>query len=468
MHYFFLFFFSFSLLAEQKMEDFPWQKIALLSAHNIDGTSYQKMALSPNQIEKEKLFWDIFNIIVEEAREDVMALNLVEYLIDNNLKYAQENSEKCIALIKKINISSEFKQIESDIIDKLKNKNSFIHKKFKPITFASRGESTQALTDIDQTINDIKNKIAKLPIVTDAMKATLTGAIDTVKKVLLSGIADDDCYKTKTKCQYDGNQGLINYYSQKMSANHSLVLATLRFSLRLRKLNQEYRGLLEKAPTFDQRFNINLWPTLLAASNNDPKIALSVAAAYGHDVCCDSLRGDDYLLILLNQVAPSSYGDDQNPKSLFFLPGALNGITPSDKIVAKVRNALKFYNDLHQTHITFRYGHHHIYGGMLMAHELLEDNVGKAGVLNLATLVPEALGYAYKKTQTERYLSPDALYLWNAVLRNEFKKINKPDAWDDLRFYKAKSEIELHLAFVDFTEEQHRLGAEFASSFYKK
>ena len=257
MHYFLFLLFAFSLNAQQKMEDFPWQKIALLGAKNIDGTTYKNIALTPNQIEKEKLFWNIFTLIVEEAREDVMALNLIDYLIDNNLTYAQENSDKCIELIKKINIPSEFKQIESDIIDKLKNKNSFIHKKFKPTLFVTRGEPSQGLTDIDQTINDIKNKIAKLPIVSDTMKAKLSGAIDTVKKVLLSGITEEDCYKTKVKCQHDGNQGIINYYSQKMSKNHLLILATLRFSLKLRKLNEKHKELLQNVPVYHEKFNIN-------------------------------------------------------------------------------------------------------------------------------------------------------------------------------------------------------------------
>lgn len=308
----------------------------------------------------------------------------------------------------------------------------------------------------------------KLPI---RQKEVLVGSMETLNTILLDSIDDDDCYNNNPNCQFGSNKGIRFYYRQRIEKNHELALVNLRMGMRIQHLNEEYKDILGEAPTHADKYDIDLWPMVMEVSNDDPSLALEVVSTFGHDVCCNSLPGsEDYQFLIdnLNGFRPSSYGGDYNPRSIFFLPGVLSGVMPSKKSVRKLSRAIKQFNKVFGENIKMRHGYHHVYGGVLIAQALHAQMQGKVFSINWANLISQSLGYMYKRLQIPRYLKSDAKELWNNMNQNEFRRIKRPKGWERERFNKAKAELKLHLAILNYTESQHRAGAKFASRVYRR
>ena len=431
-------------------------------AHN---QSVKPVRLNPAEnitYNEDELIIKVLDILREEKASGDRAYNILKTLIEEKFLYARENSTLITDVIDELEMTAAQKFTLSWLL-KAKQQTP---KAIQPLKLTG-----QDPVSIPNVIRDIREIVVKLNLPAK-IEGHLTGALDTVKKVLLDSIPEDDCYNTSAGCQFGSNRGLIFYYSRRIHENHNLALAVLKAGMRIRQLNIQHANLLANPPLFNQKFNVNLWPMFLEVSSGDPALAMQVMSVFGHDVMNNALavRAENkFLTNALNVYRYSAYGGDSNPASVMFLPGVLNGIVPRNKVIKKVEKALKFYNKVFNKNISLRNGYHHIHGGMLMAQELLAAGHGEIGRIDQASFISEVMGYAYKKLQLTQYLTADSKVLWKLIKENEFnfKLIRIPIGWQPVRFKKAQALLGFHLAILEYTEEQHWIGARFAVQMYQ-
>lgn len=418
----------------------------------------------PVKYEKEELILKILQVLEEEKAFGRKAYYILSNLITEEREITKKYRSYVETLIQKLNMEEDLKKVLVRLLSDEDGHFIAIEKKNRPLK--KDGVS------IPEMLKLARATVVGLPL-PQGIKHKLTGSLDTVKKVLLDSIPVDDCYNYDPNCQFTGNEGIVFHHSKKIHENHDLALATLRMGIRIHKLNIDHASLLKKGPLYDQVFDLNLWPMFLDVSNDDPTLAMEVLSVFGHDVISNALhemKENVYLTYALNTYRPSDYGNDSNPSSVLYLPGALDGYLPRQAVIKKLARAYEVYNRLHGTNVSLRNGYYHVYGGVLMAQELISAGYGQIGSLDTSTLISTAMGYAYKQQQMEMFLTDDALELWKFINFNEFKihKVVKPESWDNERFDKAVAVLKVRIAIVEFTEEQHRVGARFALRLYKK
>lgn len=428
----------------------------------------QNQSLSPVRLEaspditysREVLFQKIIDVVKVEKPFDDLAYNVLYALIYQEPVLALNAKEELLKLINDLSMTEAQK---FKLIWILNEKSTASIEQSVVVPMRTDVSIAEVLKSARSAIESLK-----LP---KFLNRKLIGTLDTVKKVLLDSIPEDDCYNTSSSCQFSSNKGIVHYYSKRIHENHELTLAVIRLGIRVQYLNKKHAVWLKDGPQFDQHFDLNLWPVYLDVAGGDAALALETLSVFGHDVTANQLYSktgkSGFLTTVVNAISPSKYGTDSNPASVIFLPGAVDGLVPSKKVVKKLKLAIAHYDKVHKTKTTMRHGYHHVNGGVLMAQELLRDGYGEIGSLDSSSMVSHVMGYAYKRLQMGRYLTKDAAELWKNMGENEFKKAKAPQGWNEERFIKAAANLRLHLAMTDYTEDQHRAGARFAVKIYQ-
>jgi hypothetical protein len=103
------------------------------------------------------------------------------------------------------------------------------------------------------------------------------------------------------------------------------------------------------------------------------------------------------------------------------------------------------------------------------------EGFGAQYCVNLCTDVPMALGYLYRRTTLEKWLSPDAAALFKLGYGKPFLfadgKFKAPEGWDEKRMKRAVGNLDYRLGLIEYASEQHRAGAELGAKVcgeYKK
>lgn len=413
--------------------------------------------------DKESLFIELLRVIDEEKPKDMAAYKSIFHLI----KYQKELALKFKTDILGVVERSLMKEENQNSILDMYEENRFTSTKIET------HPSPKKAPPISNVIKSLRDAIYSYKI-PKSIKDNLLGSIDTIKNLLLDHLREDDCYDTSTTCQFSKNLGIVRYYSDAVEKNHKLALAVLRSSIRLEHLNERFD--LSIIPTFEDSFNIDIWPIFVDAANGDKALALEALSVYGNDnisSLSNTYAENKFLISILEINKPSRFGNDKNPKSSLFLPGVLARKNVSKKVINRLKKAKAFYNKSHKKKlIPIRAGYYHVYGGIMIAQEIHKRGYNYSYGIDIAGFFSHALGYMYKKTQLDRYLTNDAKSLFSSINYNEFNlnKISKKKFlkdWTEQRYQSALSCLHLHLALMKYTEEQHYIGARFALKVYQ-
>jgi len=324
--------------------------------------------------------------------------------------------------------------------------------------------------NLKKVFETAKKMILKIPGL-GSFENKMTKALNKIEDLLIGRIKDDDCYQNKPTCQYGSNKGVVRYFAERIPKDHELAFANLKLGIIIENLNQAI--LAPKKPTHKTTAQFDLWPTITQVIG-DEKLALMAVSVFGHDVCCNSLtnkKDTTGLTQIISQFRTSKYGHDSDPKSWLYVPGVIAGRHISKRELEKFEKYKKIYDQHHSTkgETFFRAGYHHFHGGILTATALLEDNLAHHFTTDLSTLISEISGFAYKYTQTPKYLSKDAKALWKSIEHTQnIKKLRKPEDWDDQQYLKAKSQLMFRLAIIEYTRAQHVAGAKFAYEVFRR
>lgn len=298
-------------------------------------------------------------------------------------------------------------------------------------------------------------------------KQRLVNAILFAKEMIV-GRFEDGCYSDNPSCVHSANSGLISYVGRQLESDQKFYTDSLRFYTRLKLYDQKHY-LNESHFTIFSDEKEDLWSMALDSVGGDPYQALRVVSAYTHDQCCTGIEASKpefyEFFDLLNLMSPSANHGDY-AESNIHAPGALPGITPSKAFVKRYQELQDRYFDLTGSRPDFHLNNYHFYGGVFTANELIRNGFGNIDGVKFAIFASQALGFFYKKFTMPMWMEGDLLYFWTEIMHeDQTAKPKKPDDWDQQRFDLVKLQMDLFLFRLDWTAEQHRLGAKFA---YKK
>lgn len=432
-----------------------------LPVRTSEGTIYSRFSL----LEKT------LKILSESRLSGYANYYILSEMINALQNRTRDERELIRSTVNSIGLSLKDREKLLGHIDSEVENNFNIESNFKVMSFKKNTPSVRII------FKELKESISQLKILSNKNKEKILGAIDLSQKILIGTLnGEDDCYDNDITCQGESNYGIINFNSKKVQNNHKLFLSSFKFKADIIKLG----SVVESLPYYDAPLpKYDIWLYALKAAENDPYLALEVLTLYGHDSCAEyaylsnTKNGLSFIPASLNAIFEigdfGGCGDEKN-----FMPthiqGALSGIYPSSRVSIKLKDVIQEYNRVFGKKFNLRTGYHHVYGGLLIAQEILRENLGKVSFINQATFISQALGYVYKRMQLPSYLSKNkAIDLFEMMNHDEFRSIPlKPKEWSEQEYKEAVATLKLNLAILDYTEEQHLQGAKFAFEVYKK
>lgn len=294
-------------------------------------------------------------------------------------------------------------------------------------------------------------------------KQRLLNATLFAKDLIVGNI--DGCYNDEPGCVHNANYGLLSYAGEQLETDQKFYVDSLRFYTRLKLYDQDHY-LDESQFTIFAKEQESLWPMILDAVDGDPYQALRVVSLYTHDQCCTGIEASkpelSPFIELLNAVSTSASHGDYAESNIHAL-GALPGISPSKYFVERFQELQDRYFQLTGNRPDFHLNNYHFYGGVFTANEFIRHGFANIDGVKFAIFASQALGFFYKKFTMTMWMQGDVLYFWtNLMHEDQTAKPEKPADWDQRRFDLAKVEMDLFLFRLDWTTEQHRLGAKFA------
>ncbi|MDA8793537.1 hypothetical protein N9N67_09830 [Bacteriovoracaceae bacterium] len=467
LSFIFIFFYAFATAQESQNEinldkNLMLRKIIRWTKSNINLKKIRPLQ-HPRVISKDEFIYESLNTFAKE----LITLEKMELALDalriTEPNWWKKNDNYLRAYIEQLQYSKEEKNRLISYLSSPVRINSMDNQE----TIENKAPQFSLIKTFNQLNALLENLSEKFFLKSDLLKST-----NTIKSILLANLKDDDCYNTDTDCQFDSNKGIIHYQSEKIINNYSVALCSLKIGVKVNGLYR-YKNWAPN-PHYNQPKQKDLWPIFLEDCDKNPLLTLESISIYGHDVCCNRLNQKDESPILSikwnNLFRPNQYSDDDRPNSPFYQNGSLGGKALPKNLIRKMKRKLHAYRNYHLNDQEFeeddfhlRLGYHHVYGGMLMATQLIKTGVRSHKIINLPVMLPQILGYAYKKLQTWDYLSKDAKILYQQNNFNELRKKYKyPQSWSRFRRKKAKANLEFFLSLIEYTEMQHRIGAQFA------
>ncbi len=401
----------------------------------------------------------LINLLVEEKLTGEFAYQYLSILVQNK-SLVQNRAEQIKSLLPSLKLNQN--QIDS-VLFHLSQQN-FAEDSNKTLN----SEANAPAFNLGMIFAELRKSFSTLPHF-KGLKHELLGATDLVQEMILGKIDTNDCYENSPSCMYGSNEGLIQYEGRELKRDHSLILDTLRFSLRITLLNQNDHHSGDFS-IFDDAAKYNIWKIALDSSAQNPDRAMQVINVFGHDVCCNGIGAfipnSQLAMDLLNMFHPNS-GSDSDPSSHLFVEGALNGVKISRRLERKFKKLNERYHALNGKDAYFRAGYYHVYGGMLTARELLSHGYGYKDGIKFSSMISEMMGYFYKHFTLELFMDEDTKSLWTLSNEDENHLTTiLPEGWTQDRFEKAHLNLEIATAMLELTQEQHRQGAEFAYRVY--
>ena len=386
-----------------------------------------------------------FKLLLEEKFQDHLAFNFVYCVLSSSAGAVEQYKTEIL----KNFANFQFNSHDSDFISRWISTGLKPQDPFKGSSFLKYGETPAEAFDYALSI------VNALPTVFPEKKK-LGRAMAFTKQMILGD--NPGCNANDPGCVWHSNAGLIEYVNKLLRQDKAFILNSLRFYGRLAtfQASHPHAGdftFSDKSPAID------MWPFVLEAVNGDPYEAIRVLMIFNHDQCCTDLPSDGELgvfMSLLNKISPTGNFHGDFPESVLQFSGALGGTIVPQKFIKRFEALSK------RSGKTYRIGYYHVYGGLFTAGELLRAGFGKIDGVKFSSFISEALGYYYKKFTMKLWLSDDAQILWHQIKENEHTRAKKPDDWDAARFDKAKLNLDEMLAYLDYTADQHRLGANFA------
>lgn len=252
------------------------------------------------------------------------------------------------------------------------------------------------------------------------------------------------------------NTGLINYLSFTLANDPQLAYDSLKFYNLIYSSNPG--GDTNHGQVWDHS-DLNFWKVAMNVCDNDPWRAIRVIGLKGHDVAANALNNkyftDPNTKPLINLVEITSASRDKR----FYQNGSISGIRIPNKII-KMFDFVKAQSSQLGRKDYFRAGNYHFIAGALVSEELLRKNNKYLTTVRVPTFIEDILGYSYKRIRILKYLTKDAVELFNKGCR--FDKCKQPYDWNDKRYLEAMYSLNSNLAFLKLTAWQHGAGARFA------
>lgn len=265
------------------------------------------------------------------------------------------------------------------------------------------------------------------------------------------------------------NASIIQNNAELLASDSELLMQCYDFYERLKKADAEQPGLREPGPRFWEQTDFNLWALAQESTGSNAINSFRCIGVFGHDVIARTL--DDYekpihpWVSSLNFLGPA-------PESFLHTPNSLPGLKMSKKILKRFDGYYQRYLhlkskhpdlDLYDLEEGFRAGYYHAIGGVIVATEMIHAGFGHYYGFNLPVLLSELAGYFYKRMSFRTHMDEDTRLLYDQGYRNEWGKIiSRPEGWSQGRFERAKLLVEMNLAHIDLSAEQHLRGAEWA------
>jgi hypothetical protein len=278
------------------------------------------------------------------------------------------------------------------------------------------------------------------------------------------------------------NSGVIGYLSRQLATDEHFYTASLKFYSQLLTLDQEFlKNSTRQLPNLFEgaASAVDLWKLALDSASGDVSDAQRVLTLFGHDDVANQLRYFEGItqeqalkIDQLNVLRPDS------KKSLLYQNQVVQDWSISPKLKDKF-NELYEQGKLLETEIAkssekglylmldsdrlldaFRSGNYHYMGGVYLVNELTRRGLSNFYGFKTSVMIAETLGFVYKKSVVDVYLSPHAKKLYQLSLSG--KSIEKPKEWSDLEFKIAKWNLEINLLHLEYASEQHFKGAQWA------
>lgn len=454
----FLFFFAFgsSARAEKSLVDFnPGDVKAVLffAIQNISIFTPQVPEFSATPMQVESTQEAIFQILMEEKIQGYDAFFFLWSILESDPSAPSHFKDRISAHLKEYQMDSMDEETIFNLLNGKPQTRTLSKSVSHQRTFGP-GEGFGKALEIVQLLPDFFPG-----------KERLLNAVLFAKEMVVGSFVND-CYNDDPGCVHGANFGLISYIGKQLEGDQKLYVDSLRFYVRLKKYDKLHRYEEAQFTIFAGEHQESLWPMVLDATGGDPYQALRVVSIYTHDQCCTGIGTKKSELIsffdLLNYVSPTvDHGD--YAESSIHAPGALPGITPSKKFIDRYQELQDRYFELTGSRPDFHLNNYHFYGGVFTANEFIRNGFANIDGVKFAIFASQALGFFYKKFTMPMWMKDDVLYYWTELMHeDQTAKPEKPADWDQRRFDLAQVEMELFLFRLDWTAEQHRLGAKFA------